>query len=122
MKRKVNRFSDELALKIALEYLTTDANYEYLQEKYNFTGNGNITRWIRKFGLSKPIDQETIQTRAMKSEPQRTRREKELEKDLEKLKQELEYEKLRVRAYEKLIDVAETNLKISIRKKPGTKQ
>ncbi len=38
MKRKVKRFPDELALKIALEYLTTDISQSELKKKYGFTG------------------------------------------------------------------------------------
>lgn len=122
MKRKVNKFPDELAIQIATEYLTTDASYEDLMKKYNFGGNGNITRWIRKFGLSKPNQQEPFRMKSKKSEPQSTRREQELEREIEKLKKDVEYERLRANAYDKLIDIAETNLNISIRKKSGTKQ
>jgi transposase-like protein len=122
MKRKANKFPDELAIQIATEYLTTDMGYQDLMEKYNFSGHGNIPKWIRKFGLSKPNQQEPLRMKSKKSEPQRTRREQELEREIAKLRQDVEYERLRASAYDKLIDIAETNLNISIRKKSGTKR
>ena len=46
----------------------------------------------------------------------------ELEKKIEVLEKQLEWEKLRTLALDTLINVAERELNISIRKKPGTKQ
>jgi transposase-like protein len=48
MKRNVNRFPDELKLKIVNEYLTTDCSQQFLMEKYGFTGQGNIKKWMAK--------------------------------------------------------------------------
>jgi transposase-like protein len=122
MKRKVNRIPDELAIKIATEYLTTDASIKELKQKYNFGGHSNIRRWIRKFGLSEPSEQDMKVNKAQQKEKQRSKRELELEAKLELMQKELEEEKLRRRAYEKLIEIAEESYKISIRKKSGTKQ
>jgi hypothetical protein len=49
-------------------------------------------------------------------------KEKELEAKIQELQRKLEYEQLRTLALNTLIDVAERDLKISIRKKPGAKQ
>ena len=47
---------------------------------------------------------------------------KHLELEVERLKKELEYEKLKSMAYSTMIDVAEEELHINIRKKAGAKQ
>ena len=47
---------------------------------------------------------------------------KELERKNRELQKELEYQKLRADALDKLIEVGERELKISIRKKSGSKQ
>ena len=47
---------------------------------------------------------------------------KELKAQLKKKEKELELEKLRSHAYDKMIDVAEEMFNIPIRKKAGTKQ
>jgi transposase-like protein len=122
MKRKVKRFPDELALKIALEYLTTDISQSELKKKYGFTGNMTLYHWIAKFGLSKPSDKEIELQKAMGKEKSKTPEELKLEAEIAALKKELEYEKLRTLALNTLIDVAERDLNISIRKKPGAKQ
>ena len=122
MKRKVKRFPDELAYKITLEYLTTDISQSELKKKYGFSGATTIYRWIAKFGLSKPSDQAIVLQKAMKKEQAKTAKEKKLEAEIAALKKELEHERLRTLALSTLIDVAEQNLKISIRKKSGAKQ
>jgi len=122
MKRKVKRFPDELAYKIALEYLTTDISQSELKKKYGFKGTMSLYRWISKFGLSKPSDKEFELKKAMGKEQSKTAKELKLESELDSLKKELELEKLRTLALSTLIDVAERDLKIPIRKKRGAKQ
>jgi ferritin len=58
----------------------------------------------------------------MSKESSKTSQELELEQKLKALEKELEHEKLRTKALNTLIDVAEKELKISIRKKSGAKQ
>jgi len=122
MKNKVKRFPDELAHQIALEYLTTDISQSEIKKKYGFTGAMTLYRWISKFGLSKPSDKELKLNKVMKKEQAKTAKELKFEEEIASLKKELELEKLRTLALSTLIDVAERDLKISIRKKPGAKQ
>lgn len=122
MRRKVNRFPDELALKIATEFVTTNATIKELQKKYGFKGAGTLYNWIRKFGLSKPNDETLKVNQIMATEQSKSSRETALEQEVEKLKKQLELEKLKVKAYQKMIDIAERDLSISIKKKSGYKQ
>jgi transposase-like protein len=123
MRRKVKRIPDDLAYKITLEYLTTEISQSELKKKYGFGGSGNIYRWITKFGLSKPDEKQIELNRAMKEEQKRkTPQEQKLEAEIASLKRELEHERLKTRALNTLIDVAERELKISVRKKSGAKQ
>ena len=122
MKTKVKRFSDELAYQILQEYLTTDISQSELKKKYNFGGNSNIYRWMRKFGVSK-LDRDQINlNRVMSQEKKSNPRERELELKISKLEDELEREKFKALALNTLIDVAESDLKIEIRKKSGAKR
>jgi len=52
MKRKINRYPDELKLKVVQEYLQTGIGLEVLQKKYGISSNTSIYTWMRKFGLS----------------------------------------------------------------------
>jgi transposase-like protein len=111
MKRKVKQFPDELAYKIALEYLTTDISQPELKKKYGFNGNSTIYRWIAKFGLSKPSDQEIELYKAMKKEQKRkSPKEAKLEGQIAALKKKLEHERLRTLALNTLINVTERDL------------
>ena len=122
MKRKVNFITDELKLKVVQDYLDTDISREELKKKYGLPGNGYIDRWILKFGLSKPSEGQISIYKAMSKETAKTDKEKELQRKVDQLEKDLELERLRSRALDKMIDIAERDLKIPIRKKSGTKQ
>jgi len=59
---------------------------------------------------------------AMKEQSGRTPREQELELENQRLKKELEKERLRTLALNTMIDIAERDLKIKVRKNSGAKQ
>ncbi len=122
MKRKVKRYPDELAIKIATEFLTTQITIKELQKKYGFNGVGTVYSWIRKFGLSKPSKETLKVLDIMEKEKSKSSREIALEQELESLKEQLEFQKLKAKAYEKMIEIAERNFSISIKKKFGSKQ
>ena len=122
MKTNVKRFTDELAYQILQEYLTTDISQSELKKKYNFGGNSNIYRWMRKFGVSKPDTEQINLNRVMAQEKESNPKERELELKISKLEDDLQREKFKVLALNTLIDVAESDLKIEIRKKPGAKR
>lgn len=122
MRLKVNRLPDELKLKIVQEYLTTDSSIMELQQKYNFGGNSCIQEWMLKFGVTAPDQEQIVLHTAMAKEIEKTAKEKELEARIKQLEKDLEFEKLRVRALDIMIDIVEKDYKIPIRKKPGAKQ
>jgi transposase-like protein len=122
MKRKVNYFTDELKLKVVQEYLETDLSQVELQKKYGIKGNACILNWMRKFGLQEPNENLIEIRHAMSKETEKTSHERELENKVKELEKLLEHEKLRTTALNTMIDIAERELKISIRKKSGAKQ
>ena len=122
MKRKVNRFPDDLKLRVVEEYLSTDISQSELKKKYNFGGNNNIPNWMRKFGLSKLSEEQIELHQAMAKEIEKTSLEKELELKVSKLEADLKLEQLRTKALSTMIDIAERELKVDIRKKPGAKR
>ena len=48
--------------------------------------------------------------------------EQQLQDEISRLKKELEHERLRSKAFETMIDIAENELNVNIRKKSGAKQ
>jgi len=122
MKRKVNHYPDEFKLKVVQEYLSTDKSQKELMQEYGIGGKNNITKWMRKFGLKTPTEEQIKVQIIMSKEKKKSPREVELEAKVKKMEEALEYERLKTLALNTMIDVAERNLKISIRKKFGTKQ
>jgi transposase-like protein len=122
MRRRVKRIPDTIALKAATEFVTTSISIKDLQRKYDFKGAGSLYHWIRKFGLSQPNETELKTNEIMKNERSKTRHEQELEKKVKELEEQLEYQKLKARAYEKMVEIAEREFSISIKKKLGPKQ
>jgi len=122
MRRKVNRLTDELKLQVVLEYINTDVSQESLKKKYNFGGDNNINRWIRKFGLSKPNEEQIQLHQHMSKEQERSTTERALDQKISKLEDDLKHERLRSKALNIMIDIAERELKVDIRKKSGAKR
>jgi hypothetical protein len=77
---------------------------------------------MRKFGFSKPGEEQIKLHQAMSKEIQRTALEQELEVRVKKLEAELEREQFRTMALNTMIDIAERELKVDIRKKSGAKR
>ena len=62
MKTKVKKYTDDFKLMVVQDYLSSDISQSALKKKYNFGGNKNIYNWMRKFGVSKPSeDQKGLQ-------------------------------------------------------------
>ena len=112
-----SKIDETLKRKIVEEVLSGVLNKEEARRKYNIKGKSAILNWIRKFDQSKQASMKSKSPSNNKSQ-----REQELEFEVKRLREELEMEQLRVRALNIMIDVAETQLNVPIRKKPGTKQ
>ena len=122
MRTKFNKIPDDLQYQIVQEYLTTEITYDELKVKYNFGGNDNIRNWMTKFGISKQNVDQIKQDRVMASTSSKSSRELELEQKIHILEDELNKEKLKTAALSTLIDIAERDLHIDIKKKCGAKQ
>lgn len=122
MKRKVNQFTDEFKFQVIQEYLNTDISQADLRRKHSIGGNSCINNWMRKFGTSEVTVEQINLQRTMSKEEEKTPRERKLEAKVKELEKALDQERLRTLALDTMINVAERDLKISIRKKSGTKQ
>jgi transposase-like protein len=113
-----SQYSEEFKRKVCQEYLDGNDSLQMLQKKYK-VGNSRITFWLKSFGLSvkKPIYLSSYVMPA-KKDPE-TKAEDDVSAIL--LKKQLEDALLEKELYRKMIEVAERDLKISIRKKSVTK-
>jgi transposase-like protein len=122
MRRKVNHYTDEFKFQVIQEYLNTEISYEELKKKHGIRGNSCIPNWMRKFGGNNVTDEQISIQKAMSKESEKTPQERKLEAKIKELEKALEQERLRTLALNTMINIAERDLKISIRKKSGTKQ
>ena len=111
------------------EYLADGASYRALAKKYGVS-RSTINKWVLVYqgiyGLARSPKQVSydLQQKALskKSKQAGKDHQSELEKKIEVLEKQLEWEKLRSKALDTMITVAERELQIDIRKKRGTKQ
>ncbi|MCH5236875.1 MAG: hypothetical protein J1E95_03655 [Muribaculaceae bacterium] len=109
-------------IQIVNEILGGKITVEEVRKQYKLSSPQVVWCWIGKY-LSQiksvSLQEETEEEMARKSKDEQI---KELKAQLKKKEKELELEKLRSHAYDKMIDVAEEMFNIPIRKKAGTKQ
>ena len=100
----------------------SDASFADIQKKYGIKSRSSISEWVRKFDLKPPTKEEIELEKTMREQNEKTAREQELELRVKQLEKELEKERLRTLALNKMIDIAERDLKIKVRKNSGAKQ
>lgn len=115
-----NRYPDEFKRKLAQEYLSGRFSYAVAAEEYGLKDKSVVrefVKWYRKkFELS-PIN-DSVPMKKVKPSPQDLH----LEERIKQLEADLRMSKLKVEALETMIDIAEDQLKIDIRKKSGTQR
>lgn len=84
--------------------------------------HGEITRWMRQLGyLERTLPSRPLYLPIMASKSNAQPTVEELQKKIRELEKLLQDSQLKEEAYRRMIDIAEKELKVSIRKKPNTK-
>jgi hypothetical protein len=125
--RPSSAISESERREIIEEYLKGGRTKKEIWQHY--TGkteeHGQIIRWMRQLGyLEKSVSLRPLPLRPLSlpmpnSKPQPSV--EELQKKIKQLEQQLLDSQLKEEAYRRMIDIAEKELKVSIRKKPNTK-
>jgi transposase len=123
--RSFQVFSTESKRKIVEEYLAGGISLRALMRKYKFGGNATLYRWMKKLGYvnlcSVKSPKFTAITPLGLSKKIDSNSENDLVKKIKELERQLQDEKLRSEAYARIIEKAEKELQIPIRKKPNTR-
>lgn len=121
MKAKHSHYSEEFKWKVVQEVLLGKFTKEEARKVYNIKSNCAILYWMRKFSGNDdyrrggvPLGNEIAMSKSKK--------EKALEAQIKQLEDNLKREQLRADLWQKLVETAENELKIDIRKKSGAKQ
>lgn len=117
-------YPETFKLQVLQDYYSSGQSKMSIARKWNLTPS-LMYLWeksfpIEKFSLSLPS--ETIEAYKMAHGKKELSNEEILQKRIEDLMRSLEYEKMRSRAFEKMIEIAEQEEGISILKKDGAKQ
>lgn len=115
---------------IIAEYLTQGGGFRKLASKYGVSRT-TICKWVSIHqgihNLPPTEKQQRYSTSSMNSSKKKLTTEQlqsneALQQKIAALEKQLEWEKLRAEALNTMIDIAEKNLNITIRKKPGAQQ
>lgn len=120
MSAKNGMYSEEFKWKVVQEVLSGTITKEEARRVYSIKGNCTVLYWMRAFsGVTDyrsggPVfkdSQQMAQTRKQRSQAG----------EIARLKQELKAERLRADLWQKVVEVAEEELGVDIRKKFGAK-
>ncbi len=117
MREKVNSLPDDIKYVVVQEYSQGVLSQRALMLKYNFRGKQCINNWIRKFGVEKPTCQHPMSKQAKP-----TVKDTSIDLKIKRLEEELKREQFKTMALNTMIDIAERELKVDIRKKSGAKR
>ena len=118
MDKGLRVFSDELKHQIIAKVESGELTKEQARQRYQIKGKSAILYWMRQYAKSNPTFTEKSNN-AMAAQDENT---KELLLKIKQLERSLEDAELTAEGYSRMIDIAERELKISIRKKYNTKQ
>jgi len=124
IRSHLSTYTDDEKMEILDEYLSNGLPMDVIQRKYHM-GHCTISKWLSKFELSNFREthfKTMAENRTNSPYVSKSRKELELEEKIKNLEKELKLEKLKTLALETVIDVAEKELKIDIRKKAGAKR
>jgi transposase-like protein len=120
-----NLYNLELQHQICKEHIQEGVKLADLVRKYKLTSHSLIHDWLRKLGYLPGRNRRTqvsyIGLENYSSVDKKSNKTKEELSEIAALKKELEDAKLLAEGYRRMIEIAEQELKIPIRKKPNTK-
>lgn len=114
-----NRFSQHDRDRIVREFLSEGLNAKEVAHHYGLSGAQVLYQWLGRY-----IEETQImrKTKELTDEEFKAMTPQEQLQELKRLKKALELEKIRSEAYNHMIELAEQQFNIPIRKKSGTKQ
>ena len=126
MSRRVKRHYDEMfKLQVLSEYYSSGMSKDFIARKYDLGDSSSINQWEKIWPIDSKelsLPEEIISTYRMGDKYRGKSNEQILQEHIAGLEKSLAMERLRCRALEKVIEIAEREEGISILKKDGVKQ
>lgn len=115
-----NEYSREFKRMVVKTYYQSDASLDQVAQQFNIASGALIHKWLRIF--EDEFNPLKMKTKKTGQEPVSKISSEKLELRVKELEQALEREKLRSFSLDKMIEIAERDLNINIRKKSGARQ
>lgn len=118
--RPFKKYSQSLKLKVVEEVLQGHLSKADIRRKYDINASTSIIlKWMRNLGVS---ELRTVPTYLEDMKAEDSTDNEALKKRIRDLERALDDAELKAEGYSRMIDIAEKELKVSIRKKPSAKQ
>ena len=119
-------YTDAFKLAVIRDYFSSGLSKRALGRKYAIRSHGAVNRWLQQFGYALPKSESVnfeniIAANLSKKKPSKSAEPLSEQEQIRQLKRQLEDEQLRSEMYLRMIEIAETEYKIPVRKKPDTK-
>lgn len=118
---KPHRYDEGFKRKVAKAYLNGEGSYSALGKRYGIKATV-VPRFVHWYRSKLHQENSNFEIIAIKMDDLKSLSESELQDRIKELEKRLQLTQLKTEYLETLIDVAEKDLKIDIRKKPGTSQ
>jgi len=113
-----DRYSETFKIHVVSEIENGKLSLAEVSRKYNIAGHMTVSKWRRKYGLRTNKQGNPKGTVMAKEEHEMIR----LQNEIKALKDELEAARMKNVVLETMVEIAEKELEIPIRKKYGAKQ
>ena len=113
-------FSSEDKMAVVAEYQAGKMTAAQIVEKYHLSSRQVLFSWMDRYIREESLSLGASENDDMAKDPEQRIRELELEN--RRLQKALDTEKLRAKAFDTMIELAESRFNIPIRKKSGTKR
>ena len=120
-RRPKRKFSETFKLSVLREYNSGEKSGYAISKKYSLSCSC-LYRWQREYLKKTPLSTKTKEEQEMSTNRSELTETERLQKRIEELTRSLELEKMRSRAFEKMIEITEKEEGITILKKDGAKQ
>lgn len=113
-------FTESFKRQVVAEVESGFINKTEASKRYGILGHSTITKWCRRYGrMSQNSRKEPVQVRTLDAKDRELIR---LKNELKAVKKELKHAEMKALTMETMVEVAEEEFGISIRKKYGAKQ
>lgn len=119
---KPHRYDEGFKRKVAKAYLNGEGGYAALSRRYGIKGKTTVLHFVQWYRSKLHQENSNFEIGTIKMDDLKNLSESELQERIKELEKRLQLAELKTEYLETLIDVAEKDLKVEIRKKSGTSQ